>query len=147
MAKTKKPEMVDSLDNWSHTCGKERNALARALNRIGVNAKEPIVCRDVFRALFGEEEESRRRLITAEADLKEQKAARAKGETFYWPEIEKIITNQIVLPISQFLTSVPNTYDVRCNPHDPALARSTLEQLVDDCKKILREKMSEPRKE
>lgn len=139
-------KLVASLGAWARQSGKEQRTLERALARIGITKKQVQAC-DVFRALFGEEESSRLRLITAEADLKEQKAARQRGEMFYWPECEKIITNQIVLPISQFLNSIPSTYDVRCNPHDPQLARGTLEQLVEDCKKIVRDKISEPRKE
>jgi len=66
-------------------------------------------------------------LTTAERIAMEREKERIAGDTFYWSEIEKLITDIIRVPVGQFLTNIPTTQDVLANPHDPSLARGALE--------------------
>lgn len=133
-----------SVNAWCKALGKDPMTLKRRLIKAGVNIEGEITAKDMFIALGADEDADARRKLKAEADLLEQEAKREAGNLFYWEEVQKVVTDTVVLPISQFVSSIPTTYAVRCNPLDSELAQNALDQLVEDMKKILRLKLPKP---
>lgn len=129
-----------TLNAWAVNLGMEPRTLETRLRKADVELErfQELSARDVIRALMGDKEAETIRNLKADADRKEREEQEARGELVKWPEVEERITKTMILPLRQWIVTLPTTLDTRCNPREPAIARVALNQAVDEALAMLR---------
>lgn len=128
-----------TLYAWANALGKDSKTLSRELSKVGINAEREITAQEIFKAVLNEEQVERNRNLKLDADRKEREEKEANGQLVQMAEVEKLISEKVVLPLRARLLSAPTTLDTLCNPSDPELARQAILHWVDETLKLLRD--------
>ena len=129
-----------TLSAWATSLAKEPRTLLRILHKAGfkTSPRQKITAADIFTALTQGELELKRRLLAAQAQEKERENAEAERQLVRIRDVEKIITEKIIIPLRQLLISAPTTLDILTNPDHPDIARTALNQWRDQTLSQLR---------
>jgi len=135
-----------TVSAWATSLGKEPRTLERLLVRAGLPKPHPrftVTASAIFAALLGDEMALKRRLTLAQAEAQERENREAEGQLIRLVEVEKILSERVILPLRELLMAAPAALDTRCNPGAPELARLALTAWRDDALKTLRGALGE----
>lgn len=136
-----------SLQAWATALGVERRTLEVRIVKAGFRVPKKtgtLSAARVFHSMLGEADVEKRRLAAAQATKIERENAAAAGELVAMVEVEKLLTELVVLPLRQALLAAPTTLDTLCNPADPEMARRAIQQWVDEVLQHCREQLPKP---
>lgn len=101
---------------WANELGKDPDTIRRGFSRNGLKApekREKVRGRDVFNAVTDPEDDPKRRLLTAQAIEQERLNLEATGTVVQFSEVEKLITEFVLAPLSQALLDAKATGKAR----------------------------------
>lgn len=134
-----------TLNAWATAMGIDQQTLERDLIKAGFDKPKDgwgkVSFKKIIAACMGEEQREKIRGLRLDNEERERKAAEEAGELVRMADVGQLLTETIITPLGNALDSVPTTYDTRCNPTDPELARQALVQMREDLKRILRDGM------
>lgn len=81
------------------------------------------------------------RILKLKGDFMEIENRKDDDEWIKLGEVEELITSLLAMPMRAALLQLPTTLDTRCNPDNPAIARSSLQQWVDETMRMLTSKL------
>lgn len=132
-----------TLNAWASAIGCDTQVLERRLVKFGFDWKKGMLipATSVLRAYYTDEDDPKKRLLTAQAKEKERENRIADKEICVLSDVEKLIWEHSLLPLRQSLETMPETLSVQCNPEHPELAKAVLESFVESIKNGIREKI------
>jgi hypothetical protein len=136
-----------SLNRAAAEWNVDRRTLQKALEGIGVTVgrRTRYHTQEICKALFGDQERVKLRLLRAQADIQERKNAEAMRELVPIRELEEFLMGTLP-PIRQRLLALPAEAAGKVNPSDPALAKAELERWLDMTLALMRYDVEQFRK-
>jgi predicted site-specific integrase-resolvase len=140
-----KPSWEATLAEWANRFGIDRQTLARSLTQAGAEMPEPhskVDARTIFKAIVGDKDAEKRRLLRAQAEEKERENRLANKEIVIMPEVEQAIIEKLVQPLGEALGGMAMALGQLCNPSDPESAQRAIEGYIErTIKPHLRERL------
>jgi hypothetical protein len=137
-----------TMQAWATAMGIERRTLETRLMKSGytepLKKGQEIPFGVIYNCIMGDEIAEKIRGMKLDNNQKEREEAEEIGELVRMDEVDKLISEHVVAPLRPWLISLPTRLDVRCNQEHPEIARTAIQQEVDEGLKLLREQL--PRK-
>lgn len=144
MKRSQKSKAIEgTIGAWALALSVESRTVERRLTRAGNVVKPHAVfsAQQVLQAFMGELDEAKARTeIQRERTMRIKNDAR-EGQLVDIGEVEKLVSDTVIIPLRQLLLSAATTLDVRVNPADPAFARGKINEWVDESLKTLEVKL------
>jgi hypothetical protein len=107
-----------------------------------IDPNKPLTLKDVIRAWAGDLREEKIRETRARADLLEIERRQLEKDLVTSEQVQDTIRSALG-PVRQRFLSLPVEMAARCNPSDPVLAKTALEQWRDESMRLVMESLKE----
>lgn len=137
----RKTVMTWTLTDGAIEFGVSAETLKRGLRTLNDASGPTFTTRQIHAALSGDFKAARAKKLTAEASMAELELAEEQKALVRMDEVEKLLSEQVIVPLRSKLLSLPTEMEARVNPADPAHARRELTAWRDDVLKVMRENL------
>lgn len=130
------------LQTYAAELGKDPETIKKALIRTDYHPVpgQPIPLKEIIAALFGEKYVEEVRAMRLDNEERERKAKERDGVLVQMPEVEALLTEWVVLPLSSALASMPAEISPLCA--GPEAARKAIDTWIENkLKPMLRAKL------
>lgn len=126
--------------------GIDRKTLRRRLGEAGLDLKrhEQFHTKDICRAIYGDAKLEKMRGERLDNELKEIELAEKRGLMVELPQVQRMIAESLQ-PVRDWMNSLAAAIAHRCNPTDPVLARTAIEESVREGLPLMRDQMPKPK--
>ena len=130
----------ETVTSWATSLGKDPSTIRSAMARAGISFEpdEKFTALVIFNLFTGDKQAAKIRLDTAMAEKVERENRLAEKELCALADVEKIIWDDCLLPLRQSLEALPASVSIQCNPSQPELALTVLQNAVEEIKKQIR---------
>jgi hypothetical protein len=128
-----------TITGWAKELGFDPKTVAQRMRDAGhaVERNSLYHVKQVVTSIYGDKEAEQIRALKLENQERERNAAKESGALFPMSELEPILMQSYVAPMSNILNSLPTSIDTRCNPDHPEIARKALLDWVENTAKPL----------
>lgn len=141
--------IAHTLNAWATSLGLEPRTLERQILKAGFNPPKPretITAKKILSVVAGDANATKNRLLEAQAIAQERENRNEDENWFHRDDLEKFLSEFVVIPLRQALVSISSTLDAKCNPQNPVVAREALVIWRDETLKLCEAKLPKKKK-
>lgn len=128
--------ILESIGMWAQSLGTTEDTLKTRLANRGIVFQKGMKfgAKEIFNSMTTDKGEAQARKAVAEAEAKEMENDQTRAILMRKPDVEKIIWDELMLPLRQGLSNMPGAIAAQCNPDKPEMAFGVIQSYVEGIK-------------